>query len=72
MSHDTKIEKAEELLSYYRNASATYFGCIGHSKANENRFLTERYAEELQELGVDVPSRDDAARSGEYNGVGSA
>ena len=85
MSHDTKMtealveyakasdkkERGDKILSYYQNSVATYYGALGHSKAAANRHFAEVYATELKELGLHVPTFEEAGEAGKFNGSGS-
>ena len=43
------------LLQYWKNSMATFYGCIGHGKANANRNQSDYYAEILSERGIKIP-----------------
>lgn len=56
------------LLQYWKNSMATFYGCIGHGKANANRNQSDYYAEILSGRGIKVP---EYASDGTYNGEGA-
>ncbi len=47
---------------------ATFYGCIGHRKANANRNQSDFYAGILSERGIKIP---EYASDGTYNGEGA-
>tara|TARA_R110000796_G_scaffold12090_2_gene40183 strand:- start:716 stop:922 length:207 start_codon:yes stop_codon:yes gene_type:complete len=56
------------LLQYWKNSMATFYGCIGHGKANANRNRSDFYAEILAGRGIKIPEYESG---GIYNGEGA-
>jgi len=61
----------EELKTYYCNALATAFQCIGHGKSTYNKIYAENYADELSMRGIEIPDRAEARQIGVFNGPGA-
>ena len=63
----------EQLETFRRNALATDYGAIGHTKSHWNHVYYRRYTEELEKRGVELPSETgfELAKLGTYNGEGS-
>lgn len=66
---ENEIPKAttEELLLWYANARATWYGAGGHHKASVNQYYTKLYAKELKKRGVEF----DTEVFGDFNGDGA-
>lgn len=61
----------DTLYRYYANASATYFGALGHSKTHYNRVYVKKYYDELKLRKEEVPPMNVAHKFGVFNGEGS-
>tara|TARA_R100000951_G_C2575018_1_gene160062 strand:- start:271 stop:498 length:228 start_codon:yes stop_codon:yes gene_type:complete len=71
IAKEYKYHKSEKLFQCYCNARRTYFGALGHNKAEMNDRISKDYAEELKRREFDVPTDDDVEKRGIFNGDGS-
>ena len=61
----------EELKTYYCNALATAFQCIGHGKSTYNKIYADHYAAKLHMKGIEIPDESEARKIGVFNGKGA-
>ena len=66
-----KYHDNAKLFQCYCNARRTYFGALGHNKAEMNDRISKDYAEELTRRETDVPTDDDVEKYGIFNGDGA-
>ena len=65
-----KLTRAQ-LMQRYMNATTTYYECLGHKKADSNRWIADSYKSLMEEHGIPVPSIDICFVLGSFNGEGS-
>lgn len=61
----------DTLLEWLANATKTYYGCLGHNKADMNRLRVKSYKAELQARAIKIPADDELLKTGIFNGDGS-
>ena len=61
----------EQLLQRLANATKTYYGCGGHTKADGNEREANKWKELLKERNVPVPTDTELLKVGVFNGEGS-
>lgn len=59
----------DELMQAYANALLTSMSALGRNKAEMNRRLADKYANEARRRGLELPN--DAWRNGTFNGPGA-
>jgi len=67
----TTTKTKEQLLQELANATKTYYGCSGHSKAERNEWRAKEYKEQLKAIGEDIPTDEELLKVGIFNGEGS-
>lgn len=61
----------EQLIQMLANATVTYYRCSGHNKADMNKMRVEKYKNQMEELGYNIPTYEELLKIGEFNGEGS-
>lgn len=60
-----------ELMQRYMNATTTYYGAMGHKKADANKWIADGYKELMEEHKIPVPNNEICFVLGKFNGEGS-
>tara|TARA_R110002020_G_scaffold309888_1_gene525758 strand:+ start:334 stop:717 length:384 start_codon:yes stop_codon:yes gene_type:complete len=61
-----------EIMQYYMNALTTYYGALGHNKADMNEFRKDKYEDFMKEMNIPIPAKEVSFVLGQFNGKGSA
>ena len=67
----TQTYTNEQLIQRLANATKTYYGCSGHTKAANNERKANEFKELLRERNVDIPTDKELLEVGQFNGDGS-
>jgi|LakMenEpi03Aug12_release.lakeMendotaPanAssembly.Ray.scaffolds.fasta_scaffold589557_1 hypothetical protein len=60
-----------EVMQRYMNATTTYYGAMGHKKAESNKWIADSYKSLMEENDIPVPNNDICFVLGKFNGEGS-
>lgn len=60
-----------QVMQRYMNAIITYYQCLGHKKADSNKWVAETYKTLMETHQIPVPSNDICFVLGVFNGEGS-
>ncbi len=66
---DLEDLSTDTIIQWWMNAEATC-SCLGHFKAEQNRFFSRKYEEELSKRGVSIEGLYDKDKAS-FNGDGS-
>lgn len=53
------------------NATTTYYGAMGHKKAQSNKWIADEFKELMEEHNIPVPNNEICFVLGKFNGEGS-